>query len=106
MSSAVGAVAFGVIISLANFLMAIFLSIKALERETTTAAAIVVASFIARLAFLFLFFVYLARTSVWGSYIYLTVAGFITSHLLLMVLEITILLKLEQNQVSKGVVES
>lgn len=107
MPSVVIAVAFGVLISLVNFLVVAFLSIKAQKKETTTAAAITVASFIVRLTLLFFLFLYLVNNSVWGSYIYSIMAGFIPAYLLLMILEIKILLKLEaQPGFSKGVVKS
>lgn len=107
MSGAVVAVAFGVFISLVNFLMAVFFSIKTLKKKTTTAAAVMVASFIVRLTFLLFLFLYLVNNAVWEGYIYSIIAGFIVAHLLLMIVEINILLKLEAKPgFSKGVVKS
>lgn len=107
MSGAVVAVAFGVFISLVNFLMAVFFSIKTLKKKTTTAAAVMVASFIVRLTFLLFLFLYLVNNRVWTSYVYSIMAGFIVSHLVLMMLEIKILVKLEAKyDFSKGVVKS
>lgn len=101
MSSQIVAVAIGALISLGNFLTTLFLFSKALERKTTTAAAITVASFIARLTFLLFLFVCLVNNPAWGSYIYSIMAGFIVSHLLLTILEIKMLIRLEARLVSK-----
>lgn len=101
------AVAFGTLISLVNFLVAVFLSIKALKKKTTTAAAVTAASFIVRLTFLFFLFLYLVNNSAWGSDIYSIMAGFIIAHLLLMAVEVKILVKLEAKPgFLKGVVKN
>lgn len=85
----------GVALSVANSLVFLSLAAIALKKKTTTAAAMTVASFLARLTVLFFLFLYVVNHPVWSAYTYPLVGGFIVSHLVLLVLEIWILLRLE-----------
>lgn len=85
---------FGIAISLVNFLIVLFLSVTAVRKDrTTSAAAITVSSFAVRLAVLASLFYYLSRNPLSKAYILPILSGFISVHVVFMIIEIVTVLK-------------
>ncbi len=96
----------GISISLINFLIVLFLSILAVRRDrTTTAAAITVSSFAVRLTVLATLFFYLSRNPMSKDYILPILVGFISVHVVFMILEIAAVIKVgDRKELSSQIV--